>query len=46
MSRRVTFSGKVKADTAGAEAKASLKRAYKSLGVDPKLGELSMARVK
>ena len=46
MSRRVTFSGKVKADTAGAEAKASLKRAFESLGVDPKLGELSMARVK
>ena len=46
MSRRVTFSGKVKADTAGAEAKASLNRALESLGVDPKLGELSMARVK
>ena len=46
MSRRVTFSGKVKAETAGAEAKASLNRAYESLGVDPKPGELSMARVK
>jgi hypothetical protein len=46
MSRRVTFSGKVKAGIAGAEAKASLNRANESLGVDPKLGELSMARVK
>jgi hypothetical protein len=31
---------------AGAEAKASLIRANESLDVDPKLGELSMARVK
>ena len=46
MSQRVTFSSKVKAVTAGAEAKASLKRATELLGVDPKLGELSMARVK
>ena len=46
MSQRVTFSSKVKAGTAGAEAKASLKRAVKLLGVDPKLGELSMVRVK
>jgi hypothetical protein len=56
MSQRVTFSGKVKAETAGAEAKASLNRANSDkrrktgvtelLGVDPKLGELSMARVK
>jgi hypothetical protein len=46
MSQRVTFSGKVKAGEAGAEAKASLKRASESLGVDPKPGELSMARLK
>ena len=46
MSRRVTFSGKVKADTAGAEAKASLNRAIEWHGVDTKPGELPMARVK
>ena len=46
MSRRVTLSSKVKADTAGAEAKASLNRASELLGVDPKRGELSMARLK
>ena len=46
MSQRVTLNSKVKAGTAGAEAKASLKRAKELLGVDPKLGELSMARVK
>ena len=50
MSQRVTFSGEVKAEKAGAEAKASLIRAKgfipESLDVDPKLGELSMARVK
>jgi hypothetical protein len=46
MSQRVTLSGKVKAGTAGAEAKASLKRACESLGVDPKPGELAMVRVK
>ena len=46
MSQRVTFSGEVKAEKAGAEAKASLNRACESLGVDPKPGELSMARVK
>ena len=46
MSRRVTFSSKVKAETAAAVAKASLNRANELLGVDPKLGELSMARLK
>ena len=46
MSRRVTLNGKAKADTAGAVAKASLNRASESLGVDPKRGELTMARVK
>ena len=46
MSQRVTNSGEVKAKKAGAEAKASLKRAKESLRVDPKPGELSMARLK
>ena len=46
MSQRVTFSSKVKAEKAGAEAKASLKRATELLGVDPKPGDLSMSRVK
>ena len=46
MSQRVILSSEVKAGTAGAEAKASLKRASELLGVDPKPGELSMARVK
>ena len=46
MSQRVTLSGKVKAGKAGAEAKASLNRASESLGVDPKPGELTMARLK
>ena len=45
MSQRVTLSGKVK-PTGGAAAKASLNRANKSLGVDPKPGDLSMCRVK
>ena len=46
MSRRVTFSGKVKAFEAEAGAKASPNRAFQSLGVDPKPGELPMAKVK
>jgi hypothetical protein len=46
MSQRVTLSGKVKAGIAGAAAKASLNRASKSLGVDPKPGELAMVRLK
>ena len=46
MSQRVILSSEVKAETAGAEAKASLNRASELLGVDPKPGELSMARVK
>ena len=46
MSLGVTFSGKVKPEGV-AEAKASrLNRAHESLGVDPKPGELAMARVK
>jgi hypothetical protein len=45
MNRRVTVSSQVKALRAGAEAKASLNRAM-LLAVDPKPGDLSMARVK
>ena len=37
---------KVKALSAAAEAKASLNRAFLSLGVDPKPGDLPMARMK
>ena len=39
------LSGKVK-PIGEAEAKASLKWAFQSLGADPKPGELSMARMK
>ena len=46
MSRLVTVSGKVKPDTGGAVAKASLNRANKWQGVDTKPGELTMARLK
>jgi len=47
MNQRVTSqSRRVKAVTAGAGAKASLKRASKWLGVDTKPGELTMVRVK
>ena len=46
MSRRVTFSRKVKAATAGAEAKASLNRAFESLGIDAKRDDLPLARMK
>jgi hypothetical protein len=45
MNRRVTVTGKVKGLRPGAEAKASLNRAL-SVAVDPKPGDLSMARVK
>ena len=45
MSLRVTVCGKVN-QCWGAEAKASLNRAYESLGVDPKRDDLPMARVK
>ena len=45
MSLGVTLSGKVKPGGVAA-AKASLNRALESLGVDPKPGELAMARVK
>ncbi len=45
MSPRVTLCGRVKGDTPGAAAKASLNRA-ESHGVDTKPGELPMSRVK
>jgi hypothetical protein len=38
--------GKVKRLIRGAAAKASLKRANESVGVDPKPGDLPMSRVK
>ncbi len=37
---------RLRQEAAGAGAKASLNRASESLGVDPKPGDLSMARVK
>ena len=52
MSQRVNFSGKVKSETDGAVAKASLNRALtilsmaESLGLDTKPGELPMCRLK
>jgi hypothetical protein len=47
MSPRVTVYGKVNSGrTEGAEAKASVNSASESYAVDPKLGELPMARMK
>ena len=46
MTQRVNFSSEVKAETAGAEAKASLNRAKKLLELDTKPGELPMSRLK
>ena len=47
MSLRVTLYGKVNPfRKGGAEAKACLNRASESCGVDPKPGDLPMARVK
>jgi len=46
MGQRVMAVCKVKSEKDGAEAKASLKRANKYAVIDPKLGDLSMARVK
>ena len=40
------MSGKVKDLRSGAEGKPSLKRANKSVGVDPKPGDLPMSRLK
>ena len=45
MGLRVTLRGKVK-PSGVAGAKASLNRAFKSLGVDPKPDDLAMARLK
>ena len=45
MGQRLTFSGKLNLFWEGA-GKPSLNRANQSLGVDPKPGDLSMARVK
>ena len=44
--RRVTFTGKVKYRRYGAGEKSSLKRAEKSVRVDPKPGDLPMSRLK
>ena len=46
MSQRVNFSGKVKSETDGAEAKASLNRANEFQGLDAKRDELAMGRLK
>ena len=46
MSRRVIFSGKVKALIAGAVEKSSPNRAIESLGIDPNPRDLAMGRLK
>ena len=46
MVRRVNVTGEVKFLRNGAEAKASLNRASKSVVFDPKPGDLSMSRMK
>ena len=46
MIRRVTVCGKVNPLRGGAEAKASLNRALKLQVIDPKPGDLPMARLK
>ena len=46
MVRRVNLFGKVKDLRSGAEAKASLNRAIKSSGVDPKPSDLAMSMLK
>ena len=46
MIRRLTVTGKVKRLWRGAEAKASLKRAFKLAAVDAKPRELRMGRMK
>ena len=46
MSQRVTLSGEVKAAKSRSRSESESEKGVKSLGVDPKLGELSMARVK
>ena len=44
--RRVIVYGKIKYWRYEVEAKASLKRAFKSYGIDPKPSDLSMVRMK
>ena len=44
--RRVALAGEVKSLRDGAEGKPSLNRANKSVGADPKPGDLSMSRMK
>ncbi len=44
--RRVARTGKVKDLRSGAEVKASVKSAVKSVRADPKPGDLSMSRLK
>ena len=46
MVRRVIVCGKVKCLRHGAEARASLNRAKKFVGYDPKPGDLAMSRLK
>ncbi len=46
MVRRVIVTGKVKDLRSGAEARASLNRANKSVAIDPKPSDLPMSRLK
>ena len=46
MVRRVIVCSKVKFLRNGAEARASLNRAFKFVAIDPKPGDLSMSRLK
>ena len=46
MNRRLNVRGEVKAEEAGAGAKASLNRANSRVHYNPKPGDLSMARLK
>ena len=46
MVRRVIVTGKLKAFSAGGEARASLNRASKLHVIDPKPGDLAMSRLK
>ena len=44
--RRVIVTGELKVFSTGGEARASLKRAKELHAIDPKLGDLSMSRLK
>ena len=46
MSQRVTLSGKVKAAKSRSRSESESEEGAESLGVDPKPGELTMARLK